>query len=176
MLVSTCRIELIEESRVSEDTQVIRLVLFHWVECVNWQRSTKIEEVWTCLNNFFEESNIFWENGEKKCYHCTTEIPLAGLLKHPVYNIMIARPLGLIGREPAHQTSEPGLTSSWDATVHPVCETFNVLHAFKNHYIKYTVTGPITSWYSRSRQSAAGIKIAVIGLSASENTDRTQGL
>ncbi len=37
-------------------------------------------------------------------------------------------PLGLMGREPAHQTSEPGSNSSWDATVPPVCETFNVMH------------------------------------------------
>ncbi len=39
-----------------------------------------------------------------------------------------AGPLGLMGREPAHQNSEPGSNPSWDATVHPVCETFNVMH------------------------------------------------
>ncbi len=53
--------------------------------------------------------------------------------------------LGLMGRELARQTSEPGSNPSWDATVHPVCEAFNVMHAFKNHYIKCMVTGPITS-------------------------------
>ncbi len=46
--------------------------------------------------------------------------------------------------------------------------------AFKNHYTKWTVTGPITSWYSRSTQSTAGIKIVVIGMSTSEDTDWTQ--
>ncbi len=37
-------------------------------------------------------------------------------------------PLGLMGGEPARQTSEPGSNPSWDATVHPVCKTFNVMH------------------------------------------------
>ncbi len=50
------------------------------------------------------------------------------------------------------------------------------MRAFKNHYIKCTVTGPITNWYSRSTQSAASIKIAVIGMSALVLTDRTQFL
>ncbi len=81
-----------------------------------------------------------------------------------------------MGWKPALQTREPGSNLSWDAMVHPVCETFNAMHAFKNHYIKCTVTGPITSWCSRSTQSATGIKIVVIGMSASEDTDRTQGL
>ncbi len=49
------------------------------------------------------------------------------------------------------------------------------MHAFKNYYIKCTVTGPITSWYCRSTQSLGGIKIAIIDTSASEDTDRTQG-
>ncbi len=40
-----------------------------------------------------------------------------------------AGPLDLMGREPARQTSEPGSNPSWDATVHSVCETFNVMHA-----------------------------------------------
>ncbi len=31
------------------------------------------------------------------------------------------------GREPARQTGEPGSNPSWDATVHPVFETFNVM-------------------------------------------------
>ncbi len=44
------------------------------------------------------------------------------------YLILKAGPLGLMGREPDHQTSEPGSNPSWDATVHPVCETFNVMH------------------------------------------------
>ncbi len=43
-------------------------------------------------------------------------------------NTASAGPLGLMGREPARQTSEPGSNPSWDATVHPVCETFNVMH------------------------------------------------
>ncbi len=34
-----------------------------------------------------------------------------------------AGPHGLMGRELACQTSEPGLNPSWDATVHPVCKT-----------------------------------------------------
>ncbi len=38
-----------------------------------------------------------------------------------------ASPLGLMGREPARQTSEPSSNPNWDATVHPVCETFNVM-------------------------------------------------
>ncbi len=50
------------------------------------------------------------------------------------------------------------------------------MRALKNHYIKCMITGPITSRCSRSIQSAAGIKIAVIGTSASEDTVRTQGL
>ncbi len=36
-----------------------------------------------------------------------------------------ASPLGLMRREPACQTSKPGSNPSWDAMVHPVCETFN---------------------------------------------------
>ncbi len=39
-----------------------------------------------------------------------------------------AGPLGLKGGEPARQTNEPGSNPSWDATVHLVCETFNVMH------------------------------------------------
>ncbi len=39
-----------------------------------------------------------------------------------------AGPLGSMGREPAHQTSEPGSNPSWDAAVHPVCKKFNVMH------------------------------------------------
>ncbi len=50
------------------------------------------------------------------------------------------------------------------------------MRAFKNYYIKCTVTGPITSWCSRNTQFATGIEIAVIGSSASEDTDQTQGL
>ncbi len=50
------------------------------------------------------------------------------------------------------------------------------MHAFKNYYIKCTVTGPITSRCRGSTQSAAGVKIAVIGMSASEDTDRSQSL
>ncbi len=45
-----------------------------------------------------------------------------------VQSKLLAGPLGLMGREPARQTSEPGSNTSWDATVHPVCETFNVMH------------------------------------------------
>ncbi len=43
-------------------------------------------------------------------------------------SMIIAGLLGLMGREPAHQTSKPSSNHSWDATVHPVCETFNVMH------------------------------------------------
>ncbi len=39
-----------------------------------------------------------------------------------------AGPLDLMGRELVHQTSEPGSIPSWDTTVHPLCETFNVMH------------------------------------------------
>ncbi len=42
--------------------------------------------------------------------------------------MLFAGPLGLMGIEPARQTSEPGSNPSWDATVHLVCETFNVMH------------------------------------------------
>ncbi len=35
--------------------------------------------------------------------------------------------LGLMGREPARPTSKPSSNPSWDATVHPVCETFDVM-------------------------------------------------
>ncbi len=34
--------------------------------------------------------------------------------------------LGLMGREPARQTSKPGSNPSWDTMVHPACETFNI--------------------------------------------------
>ncbi len=55
-------------------------------------------------------------------------------------------PPGLVGRELARQTTKPGLNLSCDAmVVHPVCKTFNVMRAFKNHYIKCMATGPITS-------------------------------
>ncbi len=42
--------------------------------------------------------------------------------------IMYAGLFGLMGREPACQTSESGSNPCWNATVHPVCETFNVMH------------------------------------------------
>ncbi len=87
--------------------------------------------------------------------------------------MFLAGLLGLMGREPARQTSEPGSNPSWKAMVHPVCEIFNVMCAFKNHYIKCMVTGLITSWCSGNTQSAAGIKIAVIGMSVSEDIDKT---
>ncbi len=38
------------------------------------------------------------------------------------------------------------------------------------------VTCPVTSWCSRSMPSDAGIKIAVIGTSGSEDSDRIQDL
>ncbi len=79
-----------------------------------------------------------------------------------------------MGTQLAWQTSEPSSNPSWDAVVYPVCETFNVMRAFRNHYIKYIVTGPITSRCRGNTQSAAGIKIGVIGMSATEDTDRTQ--
>ncbi len=50
------------------------------------------------------------------------------------------------------------------------------MYAFKNHYTKCTVTSPVTSWCSRSIQSAADIKIAVIGMSASENAGGIEGV
>ncbi len=40
---------------------------------------------------------------------------------------LAAGPLGLMAREPACQTSEPGFNPSWYITVHPVCDTFNVM-------------------------------------------------
>ncbi len=43
------------------------------------------------------------------------------------FRYSIAGPLGLMGREPARQNSEPGSNPSCDATGHPVCETFNVM-------------------------------------------------
>ncbi len=39
----------------------------------------------------------------------------------------ITGPLGLLGRKPARQTSKPGSNPIWDTTVHPACETFNVM-------------------------------------------------
>ncbi len=42
--------------------------------------------------------------------------------------LLEAGQLGLMGRELAHQTSKPVSNPSWDATVHSVCETFNVMH------------------------------------------------
>ncbi len=39
----------------------------------------------------------------------------------------VAGLLGLMGRELARQTGEPGSNPSRDATVHTVCETFNVM-------------------------------------------------
>ncbi len=53
--------------------------------------------------------------------------------------------LGLVGKELARQTSKPSSNLSWGDTVHPGCKTFNVMRAFKYHYIKCIVTGPITS-------------------------------
>ncbi len=44
-----------------------------------------------------------------------------------LFNIFFAGLLGLMGREPARQTSEPGSNPNWDATVHPVYEIFNVM-------------------------------------------------
>ncbi len=37
----------------------------------------------------------------------------------------LAGTLGLMGREPARQTSKDGLNPIWDTMVHLVCETFN---------------------------------------------------
>ncbi len=42
-------------------------------------------------------------------------------------------------REPARQTSEPGSNPNGDATVHPVCETFNIMHAVQCVHFK-TIT------------------------------------
>ncbi len=42
--------------------------------------------------------------------------------------VLFAGPLGLMGREQARQTSKPSSNPSWDATGHPVCETFIVVH------------------------------------------------
>ncbi len=42
-----------------------------------------------------------------------------------------SQPAWLNGKELARQTSEPGSNPSWDTTVHPVCETFNVMHVVK---------------------------------------------
>ncbi len=67
------------------------------------------------------------------------------LILNDIVKLYNAGPLGLMGRNVARQTSEPGSNPSWDNTVHPVCETFNIMRAFKNHYIKCTITGPITS-------------------------------
>ncbi len=39
----------------------------------------------------------------------------------------LASPLGLMSRETAHKTSEPGSNPSWDTMVHPVGETFNAM-------------------------------------------------
>ncbi len=59
----------------------------------------------------------------------------------------------------------------------PACPIFGCWEPLaSNDHIKYTVIGPITSCCSRSWQFAAGIKIAVIGMSALEDTGRTQGL
>ncbi len=42
-------------------------------------------------------------------------------------------PAWLNGRELARETNEPGSNTSQDASVHLVCETFNVMHTFRNH-------------------------------------------
>ncbi len=49
-------------------------------------------------------------------------------MKHGNSKYKVASLLGLMGRELARQTSEPGSNPSCDAMVHPVCETFNVMH------------------------------------------------
>ncbi len=41
--------------------------------------------------------------------------------------VKCASSLSLVGRERVCQTNEPGSNPDWDATVHPVCETFNVM-------------------------------------------------
>ncbi len=46
-------------------------------------------------------------------------------LQNNVLSTSEAGPLGLMGRELARQTSEPGSNLSWNALVHPVCKTFN---------------------------------------------------
>ncbi len=38
-----------------------------------------------------------------------------------------SRPAWLMGREPARHISVLSSNPSWDATVHPLCETFNVM-------------------------------------------------
>ncbi len=42
-----------------------------------------------------------------------------------------AGPLGLMGREPARQTSELASNPSWNATVYPLCEIFNVMRVLE---------------------------------------------
>ncbi len=39
----------------------------------------------------------------------------------------LAGPLILMGRELARQTIKPSSNLTWDSTVHPVCEKFNVM-------------------------------------------------
>ncbi len=66
--------------------------------------------------------------------------------------------------------------SKFDIPCAPVYSQLNTMRAFKDYYIKCAVTGPIISWCSTSTQSAAGIKISVLGTSNSQEADRTQGL
>ncbi len=51
-----------------------------------------------------------------------------------VYYEILFGLLGLVGREPVCQISKPSSNPSWNGTAHPVCETFNVMRAFKASY------------------------------------------
>ncbi len=62
------------------------------------------------------------------CYVMQSEGPRHKLEKKFPFYGTVTDWFGLMGSEPARQTSEPGSNPSWDAAVHPVCETFNVMH------------------------------------------------
>ncbi len=90
-----------------------------WLHCSVWSICTRwagsIENIlvsFHLIETIFEMWNMFIFTGNF-CATCYT------------YKIGL---LGLMGREPTRQTSKPGSNSRLDTTVHPLCETFNVMY------------------------------------------------
>ncbi len=78
--------------------------------------------VFTCASGVLPEQNDRyriqpWKGNEIKVYKNFIHIS----------SLILAGPLGLMGRQLARQTSEPSSNPSGDATVHSVCEIFNVM-------------------------------------------------
>ncbi len=69
MLISTCWVELIKESRVSMDAQVTRLMSFNQVKCVNRQKSDKYGCILSRVH-IYKQMQCECERGMRKWEKC----------------------------------------------------------------------------------------------------------